>query len=938
MNIFKSAFEKLSIEAQQDIAYAAEITAQSVSPGGALFAKVDEMVRALKASLNKREKETSQPAGSGGAGSAIMMRLIGGKALTKIGEGLKLIVEALNKLEGSPEDIQKKMAAITLGVDAISNMGPAILKFAGYMALAAPLMIIGAITAPLWGLSVLIIAKTLEVVTKPLSNPAVQDAMEGMQKAAVAILLLGVSMVLAVPLYTYGIQAIPMIAATLLILGLTFWALDKLGIDKSMKQTSIALMFASGAIVTVGLALLLTSIILDAIPDKWTTLLQIMGLVVGVGLVFALAGVFKAQIAWGAIVMTLTTIPIILLGLAALLFSESITPDGAGWETIGQMLALVTGMGVVFGLAGVAAPFILGGAAALLVAGVAMIAIAGGTAAMVAAFKGGGIDRLLEDSGHVTEGFLGFGAGRMMSRMEYFMYSLANSFLLNPMTIASMYATVPIMLLAGVSLMSIAKGIESFQRLKIDYNVLPMQISKVTTLLVNAFGAIGSKFPGGRNFLSFVGLGSQSAVADGIDAVLGMGNALSSIAEGVQAMANLRFPIYKGTKIVGYQTLDSGVFDKVTKNAMMLTSGLSNVFGEIGAKYPGGSSWFSGLGVGQSPVADGIDAVQGMGNALTEIAKGVQEMANLRFPIYKNGKIVGYQTLDANVWDKVRTNIQSIVAGLSDVFGKIGKSPDAEDTWGWFGHSNIEEGIQVIEDMAAPLTRIMKVADSIAKNPLNGEQISNKVKSIIGGFSSAFGKIGKSGAVTWDMVSMAGKLADRIEAIVDMADDYDDFVGSYGRYVNHFIRFKDAVNQFDRTNLKLTTDLFNGLTYLAKTDDAIEKMGDQLVEALEKLAEMIEETKTSITSNGEKSGGIMEGLDKTISGLGKGLSNMFNNGDDTRSNTPARRQDPKNPQPAPKAGPQDTQDLRQLVAAINQLVAKFNDASGANAPYVKVIN
>lgn len=922
MNIFKSAFEKLSVEAQQDIAIAAEMTAQAVNPGGALFGKVDEMVKLLKASLTKKENKSSS-AGSGSAGSAIMMRLIGGKALTQIGDGLKLIVDALNKLEGSPEDIQKKMAAITMGVDTIATMGPAILKFAGYMALAAPLMLIGAITAPLWGLSVLIIAKTLELSSKPLANKNVQAAMEGLQQAAVAILLLGVAMVLAVPLYTYGIQALPMVAATILILGLTFWALDKLGIDKSMKATSEALMFASAAIVTVGLGLLLTSIILDAIPDKWTTLMQILGIVTGIGLVFAIAGIFKSQIAYGALAMIFTAIPIILLSLAMVIFSEAVQPNANGWESIGQILALVTGLGVVMALAGVASELIIPGAFALILAGGALISIGLGVKVLGSAFKGGALDAMLEDSGHVTDSFLGFGGGRMMSKMEYFMYSLANSFLINPLAIASMYATVPIMILAGVSLMSIAKGIEAFQALKIDYAVLPNQIAMVTNVLANAFGSIGEKFPGGRNFLSFVGLGSQSAVADGIDAVLGMGNALSSIAQGTQAMADLRFPIYEGTKIVGYRTLDSGVFSKVAANAGMLTTGLATVFGEIGKQYPGGSSWFSGLGVGQSAVADGIDAVQGMGNAMTEIAKGVQEMANLRFPIYQNGKIVGYQTLDAGVWDKVRTNIQNIVAGLSDVFGKIGKSPDAEDSWGWFGHSNIEEGIQVIDDIAAPLRKIITLASEIAKNPLDGTAISNKVQTIIGGFSSAFGQIGKKNVVTWDMVTMAGTLADKIQAIVDKNNDFNNFVDSYGKYVNHFIRFKDAVNQFDKENLKLTNDLFNGLTYLAKTDDAVEKMGEQLTAAIKKLADMIEESKNNIVSSGEKNTNILSGIADAF-GFGDNSSSSSSNTNPAPAPKPVAINSPANVNAATKAA-QNNQDISALVSQIQQLVSRLGN-------------
>jgi hypothetical protein len=931
LSIFRSAFEKLSVENQIAIADATRITAQAVSPGGALFGKVEELIRVI-AAQGKNAEKTSSP----GLGSSMAMKLFGGKGLTNIGKGLQEIVKALNNLQGDGKSNSEKFQAIALGIESLSQMGPAILKFAGYLALAAPLMLIGSITAPLWGISVWIIAKTLEMVTKPLASESVKMAMEGMQKAAVAILLLGAAMVLAVPLYTYGIQSIPMIAVTLLILGGTFMLLDKMGVAKSMKQTSIALMLASAAIVTVGLSLLLASIILDAIPDKWTTLMQIMGLIAGVGIIFALAGLVKNQIAYGAAAMIFTAIPIILLSLAAVIFASSISPDANGWITIGQILALTTGVGAVMAVAGAAAAFIIPGAVAMILAGVAIAAIAGGAMLLANVFNGGKLNQLLDDSGHVTDSFLGFGGGRMMSKMEYFMYSLANSFLINPAAIASMYATVPVMLLSGVALMSIAKGIEAFQKLKINYDVLPDQISKVTTVLASSFGAIGSKFPGGRNFLSMVGLGSQSAVADGIDAVLGMGNALSSIAQGVQSMANLRFPIYQGTKIVGYNTIDSNVFEKVKVNAGMLTNGLADVFGEIGLKYPGGRN-FLGLGDGQSPVVDGINVVTGMGNAVAEIAKGVQSMADLKFPIYQGTKIVGYTTLTNEVFNRVRGNIQNLVSGISGVFGNIGKSPDAEDAWGWFGKSNIERGISLVEDFADPLNRLVNTAKIISSNAIDPVALKSKITGIIDAFTSAYAAAGKNKTIDMEMVTMTGNLASNIKNIVQNANGFSKFVDSYGRYVNHFVKFKDAVNQFDRENLKLTNDIFNGLTYLAKTDNAIEEMGEQLTGAIKKLADMIQEAKTTIQSSGESSTGAMEAVGQGVSKVGDLLSSLNPFSDDKPAPVPTAAPKPGTPAAAAAASVKNSTEITALVTALEELIAKFNDASGATAPIVRVL-
>jgi hypothetical protein len=367
-----------------------------------------------------------------------------------------------------------------------------------------------------------------------------------------------------------------------------------MNIEKSMKQVSIGLMFAAGAIVLLGVAFLLVDTMMQAMDDPAITLLMVMGMVVGVALVMYLAGKFAKEIFLGSLVMIVAAIPIILLGVAVAIFAESITPDEAGWITIGQIGALVTGVGLVMGLAGAASGFILAGAAAMIVAGIALLLVSVGAAAMAKLFNDTDMSKMLGDSGHETEGFLGFGAGRMMSNMEWLLLSIARSFTLSPVNIASMYATAPAMVMVGVALATVAYGIKKVQGLNIDYDVLPDQIGKLVTVLAGAFGAIGERFPGGRkSVLSRIfGGGSQSAVADGIDAVLGMGDALSSIAQGVQAMADLKFPIYTGTKITGYFTLSSDTFKKVNDNINLIVNSLSTTFGELGLKYPGGKKTF----------------------------------------------------------------------------------------------------------------------------------------------------------------------------------------------------------------------------------------------------------------------------------------------------------------------------------------------------------
>ena len=951
MNIFKNAFEKLSNDNQQAIATSVQVTAEAVSPGGVLFGKIDEMVKLLKIIAKNTESGGASGGGGAGIGGAIALKILGGKGLKGIGAGLQVIVEAIQTIN-SAKEFKEKADALVYGIASVNTLGPAILKFAFFMVLATPLLIVGMLAAPLFGLAIFIIAKTLQMASGPLSDPKTQQALIAMGDVAKAILLLGVALVLASVIYPAGMSALPYIVISLLVLGGVFYLLDKMGVDKSMRKTSIALMFAAGAIVLLGLAFLLVDTMYQAMDDPAMTMLMVAGMVVGTALVMYIAGKFAKEIFLGSLVMIVASFAIILLGVGVSLFAASVTPDEAGWTTIGQIGALVTGVGVVMGLAGVASGFILAGAAAMVVAGIAMIAVSLGAAAMAALFNGADMTKMLGDSGEVTEGFLGFGAGRKMSNMEFMMLSIARSFTLSPVNIASMYATAPAMIMAGVAMATIAYGIKKIQALNIDYAVLPTQIGNLITSIATPFAELGVKYPGGRKslFASIFGGGKQSALADGISATMGMGDALSGIAQGVQSMADLKFPIYSGTKItgyytlssdtfgkvntninlivdslsrtfgelgvkypggrksllnrifggggqspvadgiaatmgmgevltniaggvqsmaslkfpiyqgtkvVGYETLNSDTFTKVNDNIKLIVNSLSTVFGEIGLQYPGGQKSFTQMifGGGGNPVTDGIGAVQGMGSAISEIAKGVQAFADLKIPIYKDGKIVGYESLGADAMTKVTNNIRSIVLSLTGVMGEIGNNPDAQNDWGWFGSSKIEDGIELVKSFANPILSIANAAKTFMEINVDPAALTKKIQGIISGMTTALSAAGDDADTQENFVVVLGNVADQLERMGKNIDPWVKFVDNFKKYVDDMGRLKDTLNAFDKTNLKFTSDMFQGLAYLSgyKGAGSINQMSAALTDSIKQLTLMIEEFKKSTAAPVESS-------------------------------------------------------------------------------------
>lgn len=603
-SFFKSAFEKLSSQNQERIVEATEYTAMQVSPQGELFGVFVDMRNLLK----KISEQKNEVKIKGRDAKAV------GVATQGIGQGIKLIAEALNAIPNGKE-AEQKMNAIVMGVDALSNLGMAIFKFAGMLALSLPLLILG-----------------------------------------IPALMLAIPMVLAV--------------------GAMFWLLGEIGIDESIKEVSTGLAIAGLAMVALAGGIVLSAIILmeggkyasnasesgEYSMGMGGALGLMAALIIGTGVVFGIAGLFSTQIKKGAMTMLFAALPILVLSLSMAIFTAAVPPTKDGWESIAQVGALVTGLGLVMAGAGAAAAFIAPGAATMLLAGAALISIALGIAAFQALmsddmFKEGGI---FADSGHATEpievmGITILKGGRAMSNIEWALLSVGRAFMLPPLAIAGMYAGAPALIMSGLALMSVAKGIEKFQGLNIDYEILPGQIAKATGVLADEFGRIGDQYPGGGGgFLSVItGAGEgTSKVAQGISAVMGMGRALGGIAAGVQHMAELRFPTKwdKNGNPIEFRTLTEDDFKAVGKNTQLIVKSLTDTFAEIGGDDAAkGSTWFT-----SSDYEKGIKVVKKMGDPLVKLAEFV--------------KIFTDKGIDDAAIENVKTKTQALIKGLTSAF------------------------------------------------------------------------------------------------------------------------------------------------------------------------------------------------------------------------------------------------------------------------------
>lgn len=888
LNFLKSAFDKIGGQSKQleEIAASSQMTAAAVTAGGVLYTKVDEMVVLLR-----QIAENGMGSKTEALKDAKVLGLVG-KAMEPLGKGFQLLVAALNELPDG-EEATKKMDALVGGLVKLKDVGSSILQFAGYMALAAPLLLLAAIASPFLLLSLFAVTKGLEMVSNRVDSESIEK-FKMLGDVGKSILLLGGSLALFGLIGPLAVKGALFAGISLLIVGGTFRLLDVMGLDpetfkqnaETLSDVGIGLLALGGSLALIGvfsalvfrgaviaglaitiiggafwflekmkvtdkiekgakslsyvalsiLALGASFALFEMIAPPVEKILEIGMIVAGTAVAFGIVGIFGDTILKGAKAMGFVALSILALGLSLYLFDMLVPGDilsmetlkafivvgalgvgfaiagkaattiaqgagamlvaglaliviGAGvyvlnsalptenaWERIGQMGAIIAGLGVAMALAGASGGLVVFGALQMLVAGVALIPIAMGIAALNAAIPDenpweriglmgaviGGIALAMTGAGALSPlilvgsaamivagvALLTIGAGiavlsaldwpKMMgkggvfgdsgqtgffggvkSNLEVALDAIADGISINPITLAGMLMGAPAFILAGVALLTIGAGISKFQKIaeKADLPTLGANIDMIVTALSDSFARIGTLYPGGGASI----FGGGSVVAQGISATLGMGRALTGIARGMQAMANLQFPVEfdKEGNPIKFESMNSDAPMKVAANAAMITSVLGNVFGEIGTKYPGGKAGlFSSIfGSGkQSPVADGISAVMGMGDALTGIAKGFQSMANLNFPVEwdKDGKPTKFENIDIkSSLPLVMANTWAIVTGLSSVFAQIGKNPDAQSN-GWFGKSTIQKGIDVVAGIGEPLFNLAKGVQDIA--------------------------------------------------------------------------------------------------------------------------------------------------------------------------------------------------------------------------------
>lgn len=882
--------------------------------GIALFATVTAVMMATKG-LKKKQLEKIEMLKGVGLGilaftaslalsSLIIVPAIKGALGSAVVLGIMGVIFAL-----FPEKVLDKM---TKAKDTFLMLGLGIFAIMGAFALSG---LIGAMAlkgAFFAGLAIVIIGGAFYLLDKLGVIESMEEGGKALLYVAGAILGLGI----ALALFNIIAPPLPVLLEVAMVVGAVGLVFGIMGsvFGKSIQKGAISLIFAAGAIVVLGLALFIFGNVVGNITGEEAA--KSLGALLLIGLIgagFYLAGTQAPVIAMGAGAMILAGVSIIVLALGVKILSKAL--EGGGYELIGQIGTLVGGLGLAMAAAGAAAILIAPGAAAMILAGGALIAIGAGVKALSkldskTLFGSGG---LFGASGQMTSPpkilrIVGI-KPRPKTNLEVMLESIADSFSLNPISIASMYLGAPALIMAGAALLSIGAGIRDFQKLVnsgADLPTLKDNIRNIVSSLSDEFARVGNEH-GGSGFL---GLGGGD-VYKGIMATRGMGKSLTGIARGVQAMANLKFPtgFDKDGNPTGFETIDlTSAIPNLVKNTKEIISGLSSVFAEIGGNEAAkGGSWFS-----SSPYEKGIKIVKKMGEPLANLATGVQNMANLKFPTGydSDGNPTGYKSIGGDITsliDAVKNNTKLLITGLAGVFQEIGGGDAQVGGW-WKGTTTFDKGVEVAMALGEPFGKLAKAAQDAQKVmdfTFDEASLKSKTKAMVAAFLM-MGMVVQGQSLDMDdtaefveditksyssMAKSMPKITDAINGYnIEQGDAFAKNMIMIGggpdatekvllekrmlwKAIGHNMtlsaeampEISDAINDMDLAKVTEARQMFEALAVLGQggaPEDILASMGESLETALQNLANMLEEFKSTVGDGMNataESGGLLAG-------------------------------------------------------------------------------
>lgn len=726
-------------------------------------------------------------------------------------------VTALTSLLDSMGNLSQKLKGDQIkdageGVKALSE---GLKDFSKNMLMATPGILLGAVTMPLFALS---INPLLNVISKIDSKKVTEgsEAMTAMGKG-ILVFALGIAGGSIAVANADPVGLVSMFG----LMGASVMAFDLIASrSKAIKKSSKAIMWMSGGIAAFSLSMYLAS---QTPVDMGDTAIMLgsMGLS---ALVFSMIGKHKGNILWGSLAvagmglslsffsnmvadsvnempgfgemattmgsLALTGVTYALMGkFASNILMGSLAVAGMGLSlmlissplktisdtvndnihALWQVPAILTALGTTFALAGTppVTALILSGSLAMGAMGLGLMSISSGLEDILKLptiddKKAAGITNAIKS---VVTGF-----GQSFSEL-----SMKESLTL-PLKI-------PMVGLMGVALTSLGSGINNWSKNTSGWTENDAVILENTISSISRSFALAGSEEGMSSIFGF-SVGKNSAQR-GIESTMEMGENLSNLADGIMTWKNM--------------ALTPADVQVIGDNISRVLGVIPAVFASIGEVENGSKSGISFLGLSMAMpfekgnVTAGIEATENLGSTVSDLADGV-----LAFKDIGKGDV-----------ENVKTNLQNLMSVLPSVFGDIGRQDKESEGWFPWSEGDISAGVDLMDKLSPSIKSMADLLNAVkGEDPeTQSTKLGSGIKVLVSSYMEAMNQLATSenGA---DLInvgqSLTTNLSDLSNVFADIKQNTDAVNGSLDNLINLSEPLDKVALAIDKINQSLS--------------------------------------------------------------------------------------------------------------------------------------
>lgn len=377
----------------------------------------------------------------------------------------------------------------------------------------------------------------------------------------------------------------------------------------------------------------------------------------------------------------------------------------------------------------------------------------------------------------------------------------------------------------GKMIAKIAEGVKEMAELKIpiykgtdkvgyrslienDFNNAAENTSKIVTCLGYAILDLYDKAPEGMFGWFGNMIGVKTPFGRVVTGCTGLGKMISSIAKGVKDMADLRIPIYGDDgKQKGTRQLDFIDFINAALNTQLIVSCLGNSIMALGINHD--TAWmFEDQSVvfkdgTCSKFAQIVTALKGIGSLISETAKGVKDVADLRIQKYdSNGKLLKgqYEKIPieslgpgGTVYNNVIALMSCIPAAVMAIYDDPHHKTWFEDS-GWFNHDGSTSPFAKVKNCLGGLDKLIAENVKSIKSILDLKLDKTKMNNLSAIISLMISSV-PNAVMKATMDENQEELKPFFEDAEDNIEKISSIYSSYNKILNNIVSsYRDILN------------------------------------------------------------------------------------------------------------------------------------------------